>query len=481
MRTPPGGYAVASSKNLLFDRELRREAKTADSGPEMPQFSLGEGGAPEGKWSWGLPPAARPSLEGSPPPAEAASRAAPLALDAYAGGQIAFASYRDGDNEVYIMEADGSNQVNLSNNPSADDAQPVIGPNGKIAFISDRDGNLEIYVMEPDGGDQSRITTSAGDEGWMDWSPDGGKLVFVYNEGTTWRLETINANGTGRAILLEDDDPIYDASWSPDGTTIAFFWGDSASPGVYTIPAGGGSAALLPLGAAEEPSWSPDGSKLAVTLVDYIAQQSWIYVTNLDGTEIARVSPGASFTIQNGVRTGGDNWPSWSPDGRRIVYASDWAGGFEMVYVAMADGSTADTHVNLSASIATDYQPDWGPGGFIPPAIWGPLSAYQTGGVDEISSIHLYDLETAQDTIVAQGGDLRLAGLWADWLVYQKLNSDGGYDIWAQEISSGAAANISLNLPGSTSNRPYIEGGRVYWRQVQGTDTTVAPVFTSTI
>ena len=82
----------------------------------------------------------------------------PTALSAYAGGQIVFTSSRDGDNEVYLMDADGSNQVNLSNNPSAGDGQPVIGPNGKIAFISDRDGNLEIYTMDRDGGNQVRLT-----------------------------------------------------------------------------------------------------------------------------------------------------------------------------------------------------------------------------------------------------------------------------------------------------------------------------------
>ncbi|MGD2205535.1 MAG: hypothetical protein PVH17_02035, partial [Anaerolineae bacterium] len=451
----------------------------------LPQVSLtprqeadGDGWLPPGRaWEGPLPLA-----RGDSPPAPAAPAArpaAPEALDAYAGGQIAFTSYRDGNNEVFIMDADGSNQVNLSNNPTFEEGQPALGPYGRVAFISNRDGNFEIYVMDGDGGNQTRLTNSAGDEGWIDWSPDGSRLVFIYNEGTTWRLETINADGTGRTVLLENsqDEDIYDATWSPDGSTIAFFWAASLSPGVYTIPAAGGDETYLDLGAAEEPAWSPDGTKLAVTLVDYISMQSWIYVTDLAGANPVRVSPGSSFTIQNGQRTGGDNWPSWSPDGRRIIYASDWAGGFQMLYATLASGSSADTHFNLSVSGASDYQPDWGPGGFIGTDIWGALSAYQTGGVNDQAAIHIYDSDNAQDTIVVQGYDLRLAGLWANWLVYQKLNAVGGYDIWVQELDSGQATNISLDLVASTSNRPYIDGGSIFWREVQGKESTLGAGF----
>ncbi len=462
---------VARNANLPFDNPI--SPPPSFSFKSLSQRKTG----PESKIAWvGIEDTPTPDIRQkvSPAPQQTLPQV-PAALSAYAGGQIAFTSYRDGNNEVYVMDADGANQVNLSNTPGAGDGQPVIGPTGQIAFISDRDGNLEIYTMDRDGGNQARLTHSAGDEGWMDWSPDGSQLVFVYNEGTTWRLETINVDGTGRTVLLENnqDEDLYDAAWSPDGSTIAFFWADSVNPGVYTVPATGGAETYLDLGTAEEPAWSPDGAKLAVTVVDYNNSISWIYVTDPDGSNPVQVSPGASFTMQAGKRTGGDNWPSWSPDGRRIVYTSDWAGGFQMLYVALADGSSSGTHFNLSASGASDDQPDWGPGGFIAPALWGPLSAYQTGGVNDPAAIHVYDGDTAQDTIVAQGYDLRLADLWDNWLVYQKLNAVGGYDIWVQELDSGVATNISLDLAASTSNHPHVDGGNVFWREVQGTATSV--------
>src|SRR5216117_1720966 len=67
-----------------------------------------------------------------------------------AAGQIAFTSNRDGQNEIYVMNADGSGATRLTNNPAADGG-PIWSPDGtKIAFISDRDGNVEIYVMNAD-------------------------------------------------------------------------------------------------------------------------------------------------------------------------------------------------------------------------------------------------------------------------------------------------------------------------------------------
>jgi len=88
------------------------------------------------------------------------------------GTRIAFQSNRDGNYEIYVMDADGSNQTNLTNNP-ADDMFPVWSPDGtKIAFMSNRDGNWEIYVMNADGSNQTNLTNNIGDDMYPMWSPD---------------------------------------------------------------------------------------------------------------------------------------------------------------------------------------------------------------------------------------------------------------------------------------------------------------------
>jgi Tol biopolymer transport system component len=89
-----------------------------------------------------------------------------------AAGKIAFASDRDGNIEVYVMNDDGSGQINLTNNP-AEDFVPAWSPDGsRIAFMSVRDGNGEVYVMNADGSGQTNLTNSpAGADGFPAWSP----------------------------------------------------------------------------------------------------------------------------------------------------------------------------------------------------------------------------------------------------------------------------------------------------------------------
>ncbi len=86
-------------------------------------------------------------------------------------GQIAFVSRRDGNSEIYVMNADGSGQTNLTNNP-ASDTFPAWSPDGsRIAFTSDRDGNQEIYVMNADGSGQTPLTNNPETDNSPVWSP----------------------------------------------------------------------------------------------------------------------------------------------------------------------------------------------------------------------------------------------------------------------------------------------------------------------
>jgi WD40-like Beta Propeller Repeat/HYR domain len=86
-------------------------------------------------------------------------------------GKIAFISSRDGNNEIYIMDGDGSNQTRLTNN-SADDRAPAWSADGsKIAFRSSRDGNGEIYAMGSDGTNRTNLTNNPALDDFPDWGP----------------------------------------------------------------------------------------------------------------------------------------------------------------------------------------------------------------------------------------------------------------------------------------------------------------------
>ena len=100
-------------------------------------------------------------------------------------GKIVFTSERDGNQEIYVMEADGSGQRRLTANDSPDYGASWSPDGSKLAFISERDGNPEIYVMEADGSRVSRHTSNQVVDESPVWSPDGKKLAFVsYVYGT---------------------------------------------------------------------------------------------------------------------------------------------------------------------------------------------------------------------------------------------------------------------------------------------------------
>jgi TolB protein len=104
------------------------------------------------------------------------------------GKQLAFASHRNGNWEIYVMNADGSKVRRLTSNPAMD-YWPAWSPDGKrIAFTSNRDGNYEIYVMNADGTDQRNLTQHPGQDNHATWSPDGKRVAWVSNRGGTYEV-----------------------------------------------------------------------------------------------------------------------------------------------------------------------------------------------------------------------------------------------------------------------------------------------------
>ncbi len=138
------------------------------------------------------------------------------------GAQIAFRSQRDGNDEIYVMNADGTCQVNVTNNPLSD-WSPVWSPDGRrIAFARFFDNNpfTDIAVINPDGSDLQRLTTSSGE--YPTWSPDSTRIAFSTARDGNYEIYVMNANRTGETRLTNN--PAYDMSpaWSPDGARIAF-------------------------------------------------------------------------------------------------------------------------------------------------------------------------------------------------------------------------------------------------------------------
>ena len=239
--------------------------------------------------------------------------------------RIAFASERDGNFEVYAMNADGSGVTRLTYN-DAYDSWPAWSPDGRhIAFDSDRDGNPEVYVMNADGSGVTRLTYNLAADGTPAWSPDGRRIAFGTGRAGKWDIYLMDASGVTR--LTHSD--TYDVApvWSPDGRRIAFSSERDGNPEIYVMNAdGSGVNRLTDNGARDLPlAWSPDGRRIAF---QSNRDGNWeIYAMNADGSGVNRLT-------YNDAR---DLSASWSPDGRHIAFQSNRDGNYE-IYLMNAAG-----------------------------------------------------------------------------------------------------------------------------------------------
>jgi K319L-like, PKD domain/WD40-like Beta Propeller Repeat len=262
--------------------------------------------------------------------------------------KIVFVSARDGNNEIYTCNTDGSNITRLSNDPG-NDGQPAWSPDGtRIAFTSDRDGSSEIYIMNADGSNVVQRTFSGGCQD-PTWSPDGTKIAFsdfnfTYPYGSS-AIFTVSATSGSPVFLSVVGDSNQEPAWSPDGTKIALvsdLLRQDLSMDIFTISSGVGTPSWPSFTTNGtnygidhvfgSPSWSPSGAKLAVvysgSLNSYIPH---VCVLNSDGSGLTLLRSGRGGT-------------SWSADGTIIVYTS-WSGSMNNVSWVAADGSVGGTIV----------------------------------------------------------------------------------------------------------------------------------------
>ena len=138
------------------------------------------------------------------------------------GSQVVFQTNRDGNTEIYKMNADGSEQTNLSRHPAAD-ANADWSPDGtRIAWDSARSGNREIWTMDPFGNNLVQLTNFPGEDSGPRWSPDGSQIAFQRNVAGNFDIFVMNADGTNVRNLTNHPNRETFAAWSPDGTEIAF-------------------------------------------------------------------------------------------------------------------------------------------------------------------------------------------------------------------------------------------------------------------
>jgi Tol biopolymer transport system component len=262
-------------------------------------------------------------------------------------GQFAFVSERDGNREIYIMNADGSGARNLTNNP-ADDWDPAWSPDGnQITFHSMRDGNGEIYVMNADGSNPRNLTNNPAGDYHPIWSPDGRQILFYSDRSGDGEVWVMNADGSNPRNLTNSPGSDGGAAWSPDGRQIVFSSDRTGNPEIFIMNADGSNPRQLTNDPDNDAwaTWTPDGQQITFAST---RSGSWdVYMMDLNGGNLRDLTNAPS----------NDWWPAWSTDGSLLTFTTD-RDGVASVYAMNPDGSNPR---RLTVNDSWNYSSAWRP------------------------------------------------------------------------------------------------------------------------
>jgi Tol biopolymer transport system component len=279
-------------------------------------------------------------------------------------GKIVFRTNRDGNAEIYTMNSDGTNRVDLTRNP-AEDVDPRWSPDGsRIVFASNRSGNYEIYTMNGDGTGVTPLTYTSADTRRPAWTSDG-RILFQSGAFSNRAIYGMNADGTGlQQLTPSSSDNAYPAA-SPRGDRIAFSSLRSGTQRLYTMNASGGAVQLVtpappgPETADIEANWSPRANDLVFVRFDSF-NGSDLYAVHTDGSGLRQLTHTPDRI---------EFEPAWSPDGTKIVFHACSALGTPDQHCAIdtmnADG-TNETEIStprapyLDTFGADRIDPFWG-------------------------------------------------------------------------------------------------------------------------
>jgi Tol biopolymer transport system component len=253
-------------------------------------------------------------------------------------GRIVFQSDRDGNNDIYSMNVDGTDVRRLTVDPASDENAVLSYDGAKIAFVSHRAGQANLYSMASDGTGLVRLTAGVLDLN-AGWSPTRGKIAFSTQIGSSLEIAIMNSDGTAKHVATHNTALDAQPHWSADGKKIAFIHDYRIA--VFTR--GSGVATLTDLPIYEWPHWSPDGTRILFHSIE--AGNHQIYVMNADGSKITRITNDSFVNV----------WPVWSPDGTAIAFQSNRDGDAE-IYTMNADGSNL---TQVTDNSAADDFPSW--------------------------------------------------------------------------------------------------------------------------
>ena len=231
--------------------------------------------------------------------------------------KIVFASIRENNREIYMMNPDATQQVNITRNKALD-TSPVWSPTGEqILFVSNRDGVRDLFLMRADGTNVRRVFGKQAERQAPSWSPDGTQIAYWRRERGNKIMYIAPIDGTKEEELAIGSG----AAWSPDGTTLAFVQGPPEQRHIWFFslkaheqkvffPRAGNPSWVRP------PAWCHEVNKIAFSwlhrmpLGDHRSTET-VYIINSDGTGLQQVAAEAGPPSTS---------PFWSPRCDELVY-----------------------------------------------------------------------------------------------------------------------------------------------------------------
>jgi Tol biopolymer transport system component len=220
---------------------------------------------------------------------------------------VYFAERDNGKADLFVMDADGAAARPLLETPDADEGAPAMSPDGtRVAFDSDRDGNFELYVMDADASNVRRLTSHPGRDLAPAWSPDGSRIAFMSDRaGQGFDVHWMRPDGSGVERLTTTGSSWF-PQFSPDGRFLAMH----VHRDVHLLDLATRALRRLTVDPQNGmyPSWSNDGR---------LAFMSW----RNGRTELFTMrDTGEDQQLLVTMPRGGAIDPRWSPDSRKIVF-----------------------------------------------------------------------------------------------------------------------------------------------------------------
>lgn len=281
----------------------------------------------------------------------------PVLAKAPTTAKIVFGASREGNRDLYLMNIDGSEQINITNHP-ADDIYGAWSPTGEqILFASDRDKGYDLYLMDADGQNPRPVFRKSAHREAPTWSPDGKQIAYIRRDLGKQFIYIATSEGKDEERVAMGGSP----AWSPDATEIA-----------YTVKAGQDRWEMhilnlrtrkqrvffppkaMPTWMGSIPAWSPDGDKLAFSWQHKVPlgafkNQETIYVIKRDGTNLTQIVDEVDPRATD---------PVWSPRGDELLYASRKQTGKQIFKIAVNGGQPKQlTHIGLWNTPADWFDP----------------------------------------------------------------------------------------------------------------------------